>query len=283
MNGSTPQYASLALDENGDTVMFVLLDGNAAAGYTRAYLWMPKHARYGQPVPVSRGANETFPSLTWPVDGDAPVETTWRIRAWIEEQAAQAGGERTVSHHDYATGRTVTRTQVIAPSEARRLPRFDFSVRYRHAGGYASRLSNASDALDIDIDGQLPVAAKWEARPSPFAPWNQLYVQSTLAMRRDPDTPDKGDLLFQMRLVYHPHQRRPCRVASLPRDAVVELDIIPYLEEPLLSESVPAAQMFAEGFAVPVAFGWYQYKVGVECEGLTVHPFLAPLFPFARQ
>jgi len=271
VNGSEPRYTSLALDEKGERVLFVLFDGTVDAGYARAYLWIPSHPQYGRPVAVARGDGGVFPPVAVAPGPDANVDTTWQLRAWSEDQAAQ--GEQTGKRHDYATGTTVEYKQEAR--EARRVARFGFVVRYRHAGASGRGVATATDLLDLEMGGDLPIGAKWTERPAPLAPWNQLHAQGTMELGRNEKTPDSGTIRLKTGL--------GCRVVSMPQDARVEFEVFPYLQDPVASESVPAMQALSAGFEAVVPFGWYQYRIRWNVEGITVRPFERDVFPFSRQ
>lgn len=277
--GAQPLYAALALDEKGERAAFVLFDGTAEAGYGRAYIWMPGHTQYGRPVAISSDGNGTFPPIGVPAGGESPVDTTWQLRVWIEERGA--AGERMVKYHDYATGRTIEHKE--AAREAMRVPRFAFKVRYRHGGAYARDVAGATDLTDIGIDGSLPVGSKWAERPAPFAPWNQLYLQGSVDLQRGGEDPDGGIMKVSVALVHNPHERRPCQIVSLLKDSRVNVEIFHYMEDPLVSESLSAAQALSAGFTSPVAFGWYQFRLKWNGGGLGVQPFTRGVFPFGRQ
>ncbi len=278
VNNSAPRFVVLALDETGEQNLFMLLDGNREAEYKRAYVWIPNHPRYGRPVAVERGQNEYFPPLTVPVTENPRVETTWQVRAWVDEAHARDGG-RTATRHDYLTGQTVTYT--IDAREARQ--RFDFRVRYRHAGQYARSLAAATDPLDMIIEGELPTGTEWNKRPDPTTPWRNLYLRFNVDEERLEDDRNNGRLVFQTRVVHHQHHGTRVQFTTLPESARIKLDVFPYLQQPLFSEALPAARLLAGGVPVKVPFGWYQFTAEFQCEGLDVTTFNRQVFPFSRR
>ncbi len=271
---SQPRYASLALDDTGEQTVFVLFDGNAEQGYNRAYLWVPRHARFGQPVAVSRDGEGQFPPFKWPPSGTARVETVWQLSSTIHVQS-----EGFHTHHDYATGRTVR-----SPRSASRSPQFGFSVRYSHAAG-ADSLATASAPLELVINGSLPTGNNWDSRPAPFTPWHQLYLVTSRDVVRGGDSPDMGTLQIQPRLVYHPHQRQAVRIQALPAGARFEVSLNPFRQPPLVTQEVPITQFLRDGFSADIPFGWYEYVIRFQgvAAGITVHPHSTRVFPVARM
>lgn len=284
VDGSVPRFASLALDAKGDHPLFVLFDGNSETDYHRAYVWVPGHSLHGQPAAMVKGENNQFPPLAIPVAGKPGTETIWSLSASIHVQtsAPREAGERTVSRHDYVTGRTVTSTERWEASEGgtTRSPQFGFNVRYRHAGAGGEGVATAKDLLDLEISGGLPVGAKWTERPAPLTPWAHLQAQGMMELSRDGETPDSGTIRLRTGLS---GSGLGCRIASMPQDARVVFEILPYLQDPVASESLPATQALSGGFEAVVPFGWYQVRIKWNVEGITVGPYGTEVFPFPRQ
>jgi len=275
VENSAPRFTTLALDEAGEHAVYVLFDGTVDNEYRRAYVWIPNHARYGRPVALSRGEGEFFPPLTIPVPDAPNVETTWQLRTWIERHGGH--GERT--RHDYLTGETVR----VSGREESFAPRFDFRVRYRHAGRYARSLETASDPLDVQIEGRLATGNSWNDRPAPEAPWHDLYLRFNVDEERLEDDRHKGRLLFQLNVGHNRHHFSRVRFASIPDSARVRLDVFPYLEEPVFSETLPPSRLLAGGFPVTLPYGWYQYRAEMTVDGMTVNRHSRSVFPFARR
>ncbi len=276
---SVPLFTTLALDETGEHAAYILFDGNADNQYQRAYVWIPNHARYGRPVTLSRGEGEFFPPLTIPVPDAPNVETTWQLRAWNERHGGH--GEHVRTRHDYLTGETISET--ISAREERFIPRFDFRVRYRHAGRYARSLQNASDALDVLIEGRLSTGNSWDDRPDPDTPWHDLYLRFSVDEERLEEERHTGRLVFQLHVGHHRHHFGRARFTHIPDNARVQLDVSPYMEEPAFSEALPPARLLAGGFPVTLPYGWYEFKAALSVEGLTATPHTRSVFPFARR
>ena len=272
---SVPRFATLALDETGEHAAYILFDGNVENQYQRAYVWIPNHARYGRPVALSRGEGDLFPPLTIPVPDAPNVETTWQLHTWNERH----GGHGEHTRHDYLTGGTVT----VAAREARMVPRFDFRVRYRHAGRYARSLASASDALDVMIEGRLSTGNSWNERPEPEPPWHNLYLRFSVDEERLEDERHKGRLIFQLQVGHHRHHFSRVRFNHVPDSARIQFDVSPYLEDPVFSESLPPARLLAGGFPVTLPYGWYEYRAELTVDGLTVTRHTRSVFPFARR
>jgi len=121
--------------------------------------------------------------------------------------------------------------------------------------------------LDITIPGRLSVSTTWEKLPGALMPWRDLRFWMDVAPSHKRG---QGIIKFRGHLRYHSHGWQTCRVRSLPEGSGVQLSIRPYMDPPVYSNLLTVAQVFEKPFPVELPYGWYNFRWGITCSGLTV-------------
>ncbi len=245
--GSQPRYAALALDPWKSRVAYLLFDGNLAAGYARVYAWIPDDARYGRPVVLTRAEGSSFGPLDLRVEYEDEVSRV----AWMVATTKRTVGGGTHSRVNYATGKTTTVT-----SEQRDV--VGFSGTANLAFGNRFDIVGQSDfPLDIMVNRNLAVVTEWNKLGAPVAPWENLSYSvqpRAQAVGEDARIVLTGTLNATIR--------------SLPEEALVDVKVRPYLEDPIASTSY-AAEDLSRGVAVSAPYGWYTVSWNFECAPLS--------------
>ena len=248
--GAKPRYAALAVDAWNSKVAYILFDGNVKDGYRKMYVWIPGDPKYGSPLAMTSTDSNNFGPFTILSSHDRQNSSvSWKLTS--DKRTWTSGGTRTSV--DYVTGKEVTSS---TPVETHADSVFTFQVDY----ALGSSTSTAKKfPLDISISDGLSTSESWEKVPPPLTPWETR----SFSMSATP-VPGDGDKEGQL----HFKGQFNCTVRSLPEDAEVTLVVRPYMEPPIYSNTVSAAEAFGNGVSVSVPYGWYNFFWIFQCNGL---------------
>lgn len=255
---SVPRYASVALDTEGTEVAYVLFDGNVEDGYDKMFVWVPDDDRYGKPKSIKSDDEKIYPpfgikSSTSRALTKEEVTIAWSMRWYIH-----SGRHRV---RNYRTGEMEER-------DVGNYPVFHFNVDFERKPprmGIAAQEDSVN--IDLGIRGYLKTSMTWTNCPNPVLPWKELdfYVTPEPAYERG-----KSFLRFKGRLSYY--YWWPCRIGQISDQTEITLTVSPYLEDPVYSDKVNAADLFGEGVLVELPYGWYDCSWDIKDVGLKVVP-----------
>jgi hypothetical protein len=246
------QYGTVALDTWTGKVAYLLVDGSASNGYSRLFAWIPNDTRFGKPVEWKPKASEATPGLfvfgdleNKDAQGDEKVSVLWRFSTYKESRAA--GGD---TYFDYVTGKSVARSW--AASSWHRL-RFAFNLGYA-CGKAPSGSMDGSYPLELTLGDDLPLYQKWEQVPEPGdAPFRAVMrARHEVQETRDPR---KGRLLCLF------DGFDGAIIKKAPGDVSVGLVVVPYMGEPVVSNSLTMAEFMKSGFDQDIPYGWYSLRL----------------------
>ncbi len=246
--GSQPRYGAVAMDAWKSKVAYLLFDGNVSNGYARVYVWIPGDAKYGRPVAFGSPGGSRFGPFQVQVENEGEISRV----AWIlaAQKHAQTGGTHT--HFDYATGKATTVTRQA-------WERVNFSGTANLARGEKMDMVGQSEfPLDITVGGGLQVFGEWKDVGAPYAAWEHLNYR--VGGRPEAGPEEKGRLVLTGVL--------NAKVRSLPEEAVVEVKVQPYLEDPIVTATYGVDEL-ARGIPVSAPYGWYTISWKLDCEWLT--------------
>jgi len=253
--GSIPRYVALATSPfDNSQAAYVMFDGDTDRGYKRVYVWVPDNLTYGRPKPFRINSEGNFGPVEFENRQDNLAgRLAWQL-SWY--RGSQTAG--TVSHFDYRTGKNVTSTRKAGTWSV-----FGFMLNYAY--GNPAKKKAAVYPLDIIISGQLqPTTGNMTAFPAPLAPWENLAVSAEHEVYQG--RKDEGGLRLTTGLYRH---NSKVEIRSLPDDAVIKLEVFPYLEDAVFSKDFTDWEdVFVKGVEVPLKYGWYEWQRTFSCDGL---------------
>jgi len=253
--GSIPLYVALATNPFDDSqAAYIMFDGDTHRGYKRIYVWVPDELTYNKPKPFRINSEGNFGPVEFENRQDSLAgRLTWKL-SW--HKRTQTAG--TVSRFDYKTGKTVTSTRKAGTWSV-----FGFMLNYGY--GNPAKKKAGVYPLDIIIRYELkPSSGKMTAFPKPLAPWKTIAVSATHEVYQGDK--DEGGLRVTTGL-YHGNSN--VEIRSLPDDAVIKLEVFPYLEDAAFSKDFTNWEdVFVKGVEVPLKYGWYEWQRTFSCDGL---------------
>lgn len=271
--GSRPMYAFLGADSWTNRIAYVLFDGNLSNGYSRAYVWAPDFSRYEKPLLLKRVDERGFePFSIVSTNGEGlGAAVTWSL-AWSVETHGRAAGSHQV--FDYVTGQMKT-VNVPAQAASSNVV-FGYRLNYRQGPPMAVG-SSGPVPLELNTSGRLGVLAVWSNIPSAgVSPWRGVSFSMAPKLSHERAGPR---LAFTCVVS---GGGNPLQFVSMPESSEVTLMITPYMEKPVVSNTVSAAEAFSKGMAVDVPYGWYNNRFLFRCPGLGVFGGGSDLYPIAR-
>jgi hypothetical protein len=248
---SEPAFHAFALDAWGNRTAYVLFDGNGKEGYSQIFVWVPEETGYDPPKRLTPNTEGDFPQFGL---GKAQIHeeerstVVWRVR---QRYWKRGPSKRTVTQHDYVTGKTTTRTVSSKGGEG-----YDLSYAAGFGYGPKGAMATVSRGLPLEVAfGNRLEPQPWEKIKAPGGrPWSSLSLEIR-TKNTGPVDRDSGTLSFSTDGFYH------CKVASFPPDVQYGFTIRPYLEPPAYSNSIPIGDFLEQGLSVELPYGWYTYAV----------------------
>jgi hypothetical protein len=251
---SEPRYSSVYLDTKTNQVAYLCFDGNVEKGYAKMFVWIPGERKYDPPKAIRSNNEKQFSKFgidTTTVTDNDEINISWGMRWRIH-----SGKHR---WFDYSKG-------VMVEKDVGNYPQFVFNTDFERTPRKRIRRSATQSAkLDIGIPGYLNTSPAWTNCPPPIAPWNKLNFYMTSKIEQDRA---KSQVRFTGRLTYYYWWN--CEVRSVAPDTEIDLVVSPYLEDPVYSNKLNAAEIFGPGVVVELQPGWYDCEWDIRNTGMKV-------------
>ncbi len=251
LRGTNIFYSAVALDTWTGKVAYLAFDGNSSTGFSRMFAWIPNDTRLGRPMEFKPKAVDGDPNRfifgeveNKALEGDEKVEMLWRFGT--TRRVRGAGSSTSV---DYVTGKTVAHKWGAATWHE-----VNFSLKFGYA--YGKTLSGLEGGMPLELthDGTLTLYNSWSNMPMPSTPISTT-IQARHALQETRDA-KKGRLLCRFANYAGPS------VTRAPQEGNVTFLVIPYMSEPVYSNTVAVGEFIKSGFDTEVPYGWYSLRIG---------------------